>query len=254
MARIIAIANQKGGMGKTTLAFHLAHALSCLGARVLALDNDPQANLTEIVVAGGATRLPSQANIRRLYARESCEPLRGSHFDLLGASASLVSVSERRIFQALEALQLGLADLADRYDYMLIDCLPSFGVLMLSAMGAARQVLVPARPSQFGLAGVESMFELIERTRRGVNTRLEPLGVLLTLIDPRRLVIERDFETALRQRYGKLVFNTRLHRRVGYEESATLRLPLFEYSRGAEAQEFTSLTDEFLTRIRQIIP
>lgn len=253
MGEIIAIANQKGGAGKTTLAFHLAHALSQRGFKILLVDNDPQANLSEIVLPGGAASLNPDASVLNLYSRRPVTPWRGE-FDFIGASPRLATVAQKRIYEALESLGEGLAGLSGGYDLVLVDCLPSLGSLMLAVLGASDRVLIPARPSQFGLAGAESLLEMISKTRQAVKPTLETLGIVLTLLDPRGVVLEREFEALMRERHGGLVLTSTIPRRIGFEESATLRMPISRYSTGADARDFASFVDEFLLRANFACP
>lgn len=132
---------------------------------------------------------------------------------------------------------------------VLFDCLPSLGSLMLAALGAADRVLIPARPSRFALAGAESLLDMIRKTRVAVNPGLTPLGVVLTLHDPRGVILEREFEALARERLGDLVLAAAIPRRIGYEESAPLKTSVADYSTGPDARDFAAFVAEFLGRL-----
>jgi len=198
----LAIANQKGGVGKTTIAFNLAQILAeRRGTKVLAIDNDPQGNLTSSFLEN-----PSElkGNIFNAYEEKDLEPERISKsLDFLGSNISLAPVAERD-FQIIFRLKESIEKLQNTpslktYDYVVIDCLPSFGHLHLAALNAADYVVVPVKPSPYALAGMKDLFDTIKRIKKYFNPNIQVLGIIINQVDGRKLVMEREMEEALRE-------------------------------------------------------
>jgi len=251
---VIAITNQKGGVGKTTIAYNLACTLSNRrNTKVLAIDNDPQGNLTSSFLKGS---LPPDGNVARVYENETAIPQQVTdNLYLHGADISLAPVAERdfqvifRLKEALDGLQSG----TDAYDYVIIDCLPSFGHLHLAALLAADAVLIPVKPAPYALAGMKDLFGTIEKTKKYFNPGLEILGIVVNQVDGRGLVMEREMEETLRETHGNLVFKTRISKRVRVEESPAFHQPISSYdSRGASAREFGAFAGEFVRRVNSL--
>ena len=251
----IAITNQKGGVGKTTIAFNFVQILTRKnGVRVLAIDNDPQGNLTSSWLEN-----PNEmkGDILNAYEGKSLEPERVKHqINLLGANIKLASVAERDfdvIFRLKESVDKLQGDLdAGGYDYVIIDCLPSFGHLHLAALVAANYVLIPVKPAPYALAGLKDLFETIKRARKYFNPNLKILGIIINQVDGRKLVMERELEEALREKYGKLVFKNKISKRIKVEESPAFRKPITEYHpKGPAAKEFKALAKEILKRLNE---
>jgi chromosome partitioning protein len=249
----IAITNQKGGVGKTTIAFNLVQILARKnGAKILAIDNDPQGNLTSSWLEN-PDRM--KGDILNAYDKKPLKPERLKHqINLLGANIKLASVAERDfqvIFHLKESLDKLQDDLgAGGYDYVVIDCLPSFGHLHLAALVTATFVLIPVKPAPYALAGLKDLFETIDRARRYFNPDLNILGIIINQVDGRKLVMEREMEQALREKYGNLVLKNKINKRIKVEESPAFRKPITEYNpKGPAAKEFKALVREILTRI-----
>jgi len=252
---VLAICNQKGGVGKTTIAFNLTHILSNRPkTSVLAIDNDPQGNLTTSFLSEPVTKTGHTLNA---YEGALLEPIKITpRLYLLGADLNLAPVAERE-FQVVFNLKESLQDLEKRhepwFDYILIDCLPSFGHLHLAALTAADYVLIPVKPAPYALAGLKDLFSTIEKVRQYFNPRLEVLGIAVNQVDGRQLVLEREMEAALRESYGDLVFRQRISKRIKIEESPAFQKPVTEYKpREPAAKEFKTLAREVLHRLKRI--
>ncbi|WP_419656029.1 Soj: sporulation initiation inhibitor protein [Desulfosarcina variabilis str. Montpellier] len=252
---IIAIANQKGGVGKTTITLNLAHILSrSKKASVLVVDNDPQGNLTRSFFK---EQPPKEAHVLNIYDEKSLKPaICNPRLHLLWADISLAPVAERDfsvIFRLKDGIELLEPKPGKSYDYVLIDCLPSFGHLQLAALNAADFVLIPVRPSPYALAGMQALFQTIEKTKKYFNPKLKVLGIVVNQIDGRRIVIEREMESALRETYADLVFQHRIQKRVRVEESPSFHQSILQYDRKSPATiEFKSVAQEMKRRIAEI--
>jgi len=141
--------------------------------------------------------------------------------------------------------------LEGEYDFVIIDCLPSFGHMHLAALIAADYAMIPVKPSPYGLHGIRDLLETVQKARDRLNPSLSVLGIVISLVDSRKLVMEREIEDGLRETYGKLLFETRLSKRVKVEESPGFQSSIFEYEpKGASAEEFNAFIKEFLIRIK----
>ena len=251
MTRIIAIANQKGGVGKTTTAVNLAAVLATQGLRVLLVDADPQANATSGVgVVRGSFR-------RSLYhVLVLGEPLEDvilhtelngldvvpSNKDLAGAEIELVE-TEHREFKLRDAL----STLQTVYDFVIIDCPPSLGLLTLNALTASKSLLVPIQAEYYALEGVTELFDTLARIRRLHNASLAIEGLLLTMYDE-RTNLSSAVASDLRDFYGHQVFQTVIPRNVRLAEAPSYGKPIIVYdphSRGSEA--YIELSKEIRT-------
>jgi chromosome partitioning protein len=249
----IAVANQKGGVGKTTIAFNLAQILAEQHKNnILAIDNDPQANLTSSFFE---EPVESKANIITAYDEKLLMPQQISDsIGLLGSDTNLAAVAERdfsvifRLKESLKNLQTGPD--SKKFDFIIIDCLPSFGHLHLAALTAADYVLIPVKPAPYALAGMKDLFGTIKKAKKYFNAKLKILGIVINQADGRKPIIEREMEHALREAYGELVFKTKVNKRVKFEESPAFQESITQYSpKGPAAKEFEALTAEILQRL-----
>ncbi|HCK10198.1 AAA family ATPase [bacterium] len=250
MSKIIAIANQKGGVGKTTTSVNLAACLAVAEKRTLLIDMDPQANATSGYGSPIGDEAPSiyevlvQDKPLGDIIRETDVPylrLAPSHIRLTGAEVEMVSVisRERRLEEALEAAR-------GEYDYIFIDCPPSLGLLTLNALTAADSVLIPIQCEYYALEGLSKLMNTLKLVQRHLNPKLEIEGVLLTMFDG-RLNLSRQVADEARAHFGERVYKTVIGRNVKLGEAPSFGKPIILYDiMSAGAQNYISLAGEVL--------
>ena len=252
MGKIIAVANQKGGVGKTTTCVNLTAALRQLGARVLLVDFDPQGNATSGMGLSKRSR-PNAYDIiiEGESARDAVLSLPygdviPSNTDLSGAEVQLVNERRREL-----KLKEALAPLRADYDYILIDCPPSLGLLPINAFAAADSILVPLQCEYYAMEGVADLTESIALIRKHLNPALAVEGILLTMYDA-RLNFSLQVEEELRKYFGDKVYDCKIPRNVRLAEAPSHGLPITEYdkhSKGAKA--YLQAAEEFLRRQKE---
>ncbi|MAU52148.1 MAG: chromosome partitioning protein ParA [Roseovarius sp.] len=242
--RIIAVANQKGGVGKTTTTINLGAALAETGARVLIVDLDPQGNAStglgiEAEARGHTTYdlLLDEASLDEIVQNTAHEGLLiiPATVDLSSADIELLA-NEKRSFLLHDALRQPGID-GFRLDYILIDCPPSLNLLTVNAMVAAHSVLIPLQSEFFALEGLSQLMLTIREVRQSANPKLRIEGVLLTMVDARNN-LSAQVESDARENLGDLVFQTRIPRNVRVSEAPSYALPVLTYdpaSKGAQA-------------------
>jgi len=258
--RILAVVNQKGGVGKTTTTINLATALAACQKKVLVIDLDPQGNASTglgvprkgrdedsySVLIGAATI--ADATLETEVPRLSIVP---SSQDLSGAEIELVTIKDRE-FRLREALVRHMAPGTNTYDYILIDCPPSLGLLTLNALVAADAVLVPLQCEFYALEGLSQLMRTVERVRTAFNPDLEIQGVVLTMFDRRNnlsIAVAED----VREHFGDKVYRTVIPRNVRVSEAPSHGLPVIVYDmRCSGSQAYIHLASEVMKRERSL--
>ena len=255
MGKIIAIANQKGGVGKTTTAFNLGACLAADGKKVLLVDADPQANATSGL---GVDSEQSEISIYECMV-DGQDPRGGilptcveglsiicSRIDLVGAEVELMNRRDRE-----KALSKVLEPLKDDYDFILIDCSPSLGVITVNALTAADSVIIPVQAEYFALEGISQLLNTIRIIKSRLKPSLEIEGFLLTMYDARMRLANQILEE-LKGHFGDMVFTTVIPRNIKLSESPSHGLPVILYdpeSRGSIA--YGQLSKELVARNRR---
>ncbi len=252
MGKIIAIANQKGGVGKTTTSVNLAASLGVLEKKVLLIDADPQANATsglgidvEKVEFGTYQLLEHSVKASEAIMKTSSPNLDiiPSHIDLVAIEIELVDKDEREYM-----LKQAITHLKDEYDYILIDCAPSLGLLTLNALTAADSVIIPIQCEYFALEGLGKLLNTIKSVQKIHNQNLDIEGLLLTMYDS-RLRLSNQVVEEVQKHFNEMVFSTIIQRNVRLSEAPSFGESIINYDAGSKgASNYLSLAHEIIKK------
>lgn len=253
MGKIIALANQKGGVGKTTTAINLAASLASLNQKVLLVDADPQANASSglgIDVRTVKNSIyeclveeisPSEAILETEISNLWIIP---SHIDLVGAEIEMLEIDERE-----KIMRRQLQPLKDQYDYILIDCLPSLGLITVNALTASDSVIIPVQCEYFALEGISKLLNTIKIIKTRLNPELSIEGLLLTMYD-NRLRLANQVYHEVHKHFGNLVFNTVIQRNVKLSEAPSHGKPVILYDKESKGtQNYIDLAKELIEKV-----
>ncbi|HWC77144.1 MAG TPA: ParA family protein [Blastocatellia bacterium] len=250
---VIAIANQKGGVGKTTTAINLSAALALAGKRVLLVDLDPQANSSltffdQQAIDDSIYELLTEPSVNHEGVIKSSEL---SGLDVLPSRISLAKFESKVIgeFDAPFRLKDRLDGLTRVYDYIIIDTPPTLGLITVNALVASDYLIIPIQPSYFALEGTDDLLETIDKVKARPNPNLQVLGVVITLHD-KRTTLARDIQEQIKQVFGEKVFSTVISKSVRLEESPAYKETIFTFApTSSGANEYSSLCEEVIRRV-----
>ncbi|MGO4920469.1 ParA family protein [Maribacter spongiicola] len=257
MGKIIAIANQKGGVGKTTTTVNLAASLGVMEKKVLLIDADPQANATSglgIDVDGvelGSYQLMEHTRTARETIIPTTSPnvdLIPAHIDLVAIEIELVDKEEREYM-----MKKAIIDLKKDYDYILIDCAPSLGLLTLNALTAADSVIIPIQCEYFALEGLGKLLNTIKSVQKLHNPDLDIEGMLLTMYDS-RLRLSNQVVDEVRKHFGDMVFETVIQRNVRLSEAPSYGESIIKYDAASKgATNYLNMANEIVKKNKQTV-
>ncbi|MDD1824987.1 ParA family protein [Photobacterium sp. ZSDE20] len=252
MGRIVAIANQKGGVGKTTTCINLAASMAATKRKILVVDLDPQGNAT---MASGVDKYQVEATAYDLLVEDTpfdevvCRSTSGN-YDLIAANGDVTAAEIKlmEVFAREVRLKNALASIRDNYDFIFIDCPPSLNLLTINAMAAADSVLVPMQCEYFALEGLTALMDTISKLAAVVNESLKIEGLLRTMYDPRNR-LSNEVSDQLKKHFGSKVYRTVIPRNVRLAEAPSHGKPAMYYDKySAGAKAYLALAGEMLRR------
>lgn len=248
MSLIISLLNHKGGVGKTTSAINIGAGLVELGKKILLVDLDPQANLS---LSLGVPRQPTslyealrgEAELAPYTVKENLDII-PSTLDLSGAEMELVNEAGREFI-----LRELFEPLREEYDFIIIDCPPSLGLLTLNALTCSSQVIIPLQTEFLALQGLAKIKQVVDKVKFRLNKKLHIGGVIATMYDSRK-ILNRDVVATIQKYFGKRVFNTFIRDNVALAEAPAARKDIFSYSKRSNgAKDYLALSKEILQRV-----
>lgn len=255
-ARIFCVANQKGGVGKTTTAVNVAAALASLKKKVLLIDLDPQGNAT---MGSGIDKRTIESSVYQVLIGEAEIPEVSVHsetgkYDVLpanrelsGAEIDLVQMQERE-----SQLKNAIARVTDKYDFILIDCPPTLSLLTLNGFTAAHGVIIPMQCEYFALEGLSDLVNTIKRVYANINSNLQIIGLLRVMFDP-RVTLQQQVSAQLEEHFGDKVFSTVIPRNVRLAEAPSHGMPGVVYDRNSRgAKAYIAFASEMIKRVKSL--
>ncbi len=252
MGKIIAIANQKGGVGKTTTSINLAASLAHYGKKVLLVDADPQANASTGLGFDieNQDKTIYQSLIGRVETREAVRHTEVENLDLVTSDINLVGFELEIVYDKERELYMrrALSQVKDDYDYILIDCSPSLGLITLNALTAADSVIIPVQSEYFALEGIGKLLHTIKLLKSKLNPSLKIEGFVLTMFDA-RLRHANQVATEVKNHFGDMVFDTFIQRNVKLSEAASYGQPVLQYDSESKGSiNYLDLAKELINR------